>query len=135
MVTVMKIEYLRKVSLEIEIDGNPVRGVTSTRESEPLHFIFGVASGGLSPFEQAIHYKSSGDQVKLSVEAESAPSYFGHIYKQLCSQMVLGIIPESFDITFTITDVKKSEEKEVVQALAQSVGHGCGGGGCDCGCS
>ena len=123
----MKIDYLSKVSLEIEIVGE--------QTSKPLHFIFGVASNGLSPFEQAIHYKSSGDHVELSVEAGNAPHYFGHIYKQLCSRMVLGIIPERFDITFNVTDVQKSDQREIVKALAQSVGHGCGGGGCDCGCS
>jgi len=131
----MKIDYLSKVSLEIERGGEPARLDTSGQAPQPLHFIFGVASNGLSPFEQAIHFKSSGDRFELSVESGNAPSYFGHIYKQLCSQMVLGIIPETFDITFIVTDVKKSDEREIVKALAQAVGHGCGGGSCDCGCS
>ena len=131
----MKIEYLSTVSLEVAPGGGSTQREKRPTAPESLEFIFGIASSGLSPFEQAIQYKSSGDHIEVAIEASKAPNYFGHFYKQLCSYMPLGIIPETFDLTFIVADVKKSEEKDIVKAMAQSLGHGCGGGGCDCGCS
>jgi len=122
----MKIDNLRKITVLMEIEGNqPIR----------LSCVFGIASTGLSSFELDLYQKSAGDILFISVPGTMAAEYFGHLFRQLSQQLNHPVTPQTYEAKVTIVAVEPSDEKEVVKAMAQSLGHSCGGGGCDCGCS
>lgn len=135
LLTTMNIENLCKVTVEIDIKDSFCK--SGKKKDKPIRFdfIYGTARSGLTEFELKLHHKTAGDSIDVSLPGTRAPEYFGHTYKHLHRKVSLGIVPEIFDVSVTIIAVQRSEEREVVKAMAQSLGHGCGGGSCDCGCS
>lgn len=131
----MKIDNLSKVTFEIEINSDTGNVIDDQKSPLRFDFIFGVSSSGLSSFEREVYKKSEGDTISISVPGPLAPEYFGHAYHRIYQLMKFGIVPEVFDLQVRIIAVQQSEEREVIKAMSQSIGHSCGGGGCDCGCS
>ncbi len=122
----MNIDNLSKVTVSIEINGN---GPTC------FDYIFGISSSGLSSFELDLYKKSAGDTLTISIPGTTAPEYFGHLFRHVYQLVNLPVVPQTCDARITIVTVEPSEERDVIKAMAQSLGHSCGGGGCDCGCS
>jgi hypothetical protein len=131
----MNIDNLTKVTVEIQFNTKTAGSAPGVNNTVRFDFIFGVAPSGLSSFERDIYLKSAGDTLSLSVPRTSAPDYFGHLYQHLYHQLKATIMPDVFNLDVSISAVQKSEEREVVKAMSQSLGHGCGGGSCGCGCS
>lgn len=131
----MNIDNLTKVTAEIQFSDKTADSFPGRKSMIRLDFIFGVASSGLSAFEREIYNKSAGDTVSISVPRSLAPEYFGHIYQRLYQHVKSSIIPDVFNLKVSISAVQQSDEREVVKAMTQSLGHSCGGGSCDCGCS
>ncbi len=130
----MIIENLCKVTVKAEIKRplSPGKGDGTVHRFE---FIFGIASDGLSSFERELYKKSTADVVSVSVPKTLAAEYFGHIYQHLSQLFRSSVKPEGLDLSFTVLSVQQSREKEIIQAMSRSLSHGCGGSGCDCGCS
>lgn len=131
----MIINNLSKVNLELRIISSTMG--RSDNQIPPFHIscIVGVAPEGLSPFETIIMQQSPGDTVAASVPRAQSSEFFGHIYKQVCTQLKTSELPEIYDLEINIITAGRCEERDVIKAMAQSLGHSCGGGSCDCGCS
>lgn len=115
------IDNLKKVSLNVNIGRDPGDG----GPEGTFVFIYGVGSTGVTPFEKALFGKQVGDCVAFDMAAAGACESLGHLEKPLAEQT--GIVAPGY-LTVTITDIKRAEDREVVQAMA-------GGGSCsDCGC-
>jgi len=129
----MKIDNLSKVGLEIQFKSS---AAPSTDSGAPiiLDFIYGVASSGLSLLEQKLYQKEVGTSIQMSIPRASAAEAFGHAYTSFCKSLTKRVVPDMLELTITVISVSNAQEREVIQAIAQSVGHGCGGGSCDCGC-
>ena len=131
----MKIENLSTITLETEILHDTSIEDAIRRNPAQFDFILGVASSGLSAFELALHDRSQGETVECEVPGTKAHEYFGHLYKQIFTKASFPILPHSFRVKAHILAVRKSDEKEIVKAMARSLTHSCGSGSCDCGCS
>ena len=131
----MNVDNLTKVTAEIQFSDKTADSFPGRKSMLRLDFIFGVSSSGLSTFEREIYNKCAGDTVSISVPRSLAPEYFGHLYKHLYQHVKSAIIPDVFNLKVSISAVQQSDEREVVKAMTQSLGHSCGGGSCDCGCS
>lgn len=130
----MIIENLSKVTVETEI--NPSAAVGKGDDAvHRFEFIFGIASPGLSSFEQQLYNKSVADVVSVSVPKTLAAEYFGHIYQHLRQLFGSSAEPDVLDLRFTVVSVQQSQGKEIIKAMSRSLAHSCGGSGCDCGCS
>ena len=102
--------------------------MTTQTPPTPFELFYGVGSDGITPFEQALFGKQSGDRVTIMVAAGQSFNIFGHLSCQL-SQALLKEPPYQLDIA--VTEVARAEDRDLIKALAQ--GSSCGGG-CDCGC-
>ena len=124
---------LKKVSLSISVlDGS---GNQNAAEAGELSFVFGAASEGLSPLEAAIADKRQGDSIKMSIPQQEMHEVCGYLLPQLRHLLRLQIIPQVVELGITVKAVEDASQREIVKAVAASVGSGCGGGSCDCGCS
>ncbi len=130
----MIIENLRKVTIKTEVN-SPVSA--GKREDAPLcfAFIFGIASDGISSFERQLYQKSTADVVCVSVPKTQAAEYFGHTYQHLRKLIDSTAESPCLDLRITVVSVQQSRDTEIIQAMSRSLAHGCGGSGCDCGCS
>ena len=118
---------LKKIEMLLEAGTNPqIMDITS--QPVTAQFIFGIASDGLTPFECELADKSPGDVTVLNIIEKQIATMFGHL-----SQLILDNIEvrDSFYLKVKINDIVTPENREVVNAMAESLKHG---GGCECGC-
>lgn len=121
------IQVLKKVTLALLVEN-------AGREAVSFAFIFGVGSGGLCSFENALHDKSPGQKLTLTVSGNEAHDFFGHLLLPLRQVLGLQVMPKTITLHVEITAIHDADNREVVQSLAKA-GSGCGGGGsCGCGC-
>lgn len=109
--------------------------IFSPQPNNLFSFIFGAASDGLNPFETQLAGKGVGETLTMELEQSEMAKTFGHLFGPLKQSMGMVILPQELRLQFTVERVEKGEDREIIQAIASSVGSGCGGGGCDCGCS
>ena len=128
------IQQLKKVKLAI-LAGSEPGNYNLTAIAVEFAFIYGLGAEGLEPFEMVLGDKCVGDEVTLSVTADEAPQFFGRFLRPIRQILGLPLQPPTLFLHMTVTLVADAENREVVQALAQSTGHGGCGGSCDCGCS
>lgn len=126
------VQPMKKLRLQISAASTP--GTAPGGDPVAVEFIYGVASDGLSPFERVLSGKNKGDILSLSVAAGGAQGYFGNILGNIQQLLGLTILPPTIYLTVEIEEILDAENREIVQALAKSLSHGCGGS-CDCGCS
>lgn len=98
-----------------------------------LAFIYGIATHGLCPFEQALQDKGEGETLSFTVAESEAHDFFGHLLFPLCQALGLQIMPKMLFLQVAISAVNVADNREVVQSLAKA-SSGCGGS-CGCGCS
>ncbi len=126
------IENLKKVTLALKvIDGKGndlVAGVKS------FSFVYGSASEGLCPLEIALSEKSTGDAIRIQFVRSEMREICGHLLQPLLGALGLQIMPDQFGLDITIADVADAETREIIQAVAQSVGSCHGEEDCGCGC-
>lgn len=130
----MKVDNLTRVSVDIKMS-DPLQTVTAEPAGNTMEFIFGIGRDGLCPFESQLQYTSVGDTIARSVNSLSGPDYFGHLYPLACGFLDLPEVPGIVDLKISVAEISRPDNREIVEAMARSVGHGCGGGSCDCGCS
>lgn len=93
-------------------------------------FVYGIGTGGLTPFEYLLADKREGDQVSFRLAKTEALHFFGHLLP-----LAAPIFARQEDAFFRvkIDRIQTAEPREIVQAMAESTAHG-HGNGCDCGC-
>jgi hypothetical protein len=119
------IQVLKKVTLSLIVESTGSAPV-------PIEFIYGVASDGLCPFENALHDKREGESLTLTVPTIEAHDFFGHLFLPLRQALGLQIMPQTVTLKVEVTAVNDADNREVVQSLAKA-SSGCGGS-CGCGC-
>lgn len=131
----MHIDNLKKVTLSIK-----AAGIVPKPQTVPLHpasfeFIYGVASSGLCLLESALFQKKINDAIELDINRTNAHEMCGHLLAPLLKEMGMNTLPDSFTLKIVVVDIGMAENREVVQAISQSLSHSGCGGNCDCGCS
>lgn len=96
---------------------------------EPLEFIFGIGTQGLTQFECALDGKQSGDQGSLEINKDEMSDMFGHIIP--CTYL-LPVNAGQFFMHYNIIEITDASSQEIIKAMAKA-GGGCGDG-CSCGC-
>lgn len=126
----LKIGNLKKVTLSVEA-GRTQDSMDLTPQPFQFEFIFGVGTGGLTPFEYELADKSAGDEIFLCLEQGEAHKTFEHLclpfHQHLSDQ------PDSFYLKARVVKVIHAENREVVKAMAGmgSCGdHCCGDDSC-----
>jgi hypothetical protein len=127
------IQLLKKVNLAVMAGREPGR-LTLTSSPVRVEFIYGAAGSGLCPLETALHEKWSGETLVLTVPSGRAQEFFGHLLLPFQQALGIQLMPETLCLQITVTAVQDADNREVVQFLAKSLAHGCGGS-CGCGCS
>ncbi len=125
----MCIENLKKIELDLHVNDQK-EGAGSCR----LAFIYGLSTSGLCPFEAALHQKAVGASLQMVIHKNNLPEFFGHLYPAVCGKLKLPGDVADLVLHVSVKAIETPEDREIIQAMARSVGHGCGGS-CDCGCS
>lgn len=129
------VEPMKKITVTL-LAGTSEGSYGLTPVPVPFDFIYGIGRLGLTPFEQLLEGKIIGDSLSLAVVSGQGYQYFGTLYGSIASNVGIVITPPVIHMNVEITAVAAADNREVVKALAESLGHGGGcGGDCDCGCS
>jgi len=123
----LAVDNLRKVALVLEA-GQAGDEFKPDREPKKIEFIYGLAAGGITPFEKTLYQKSAGDEVITTVNLRYAEEYFGPLSPGILNWLR---VREELAFRVGIRAVSTPADREIVKALA--AGGGCGGS-CDCGC-
>jgi hypothetical protein len=126
------IQPLKKVRLTV-LAGSKVGEYRLTPSPVVFEFLYGIGADGLTPFEMTLGEKKPGDNLTVTVAAGEASMFFGRLLGSIRNLLGLQLFPTTLSLQMTVTAVNDAENREVVQALARSTGHGCDGS-CDCGC-
>lgn len=126
-------EPLKKIRLLL-LAGSGENEFTFTPDPVFLEFIFGLAQTGLSPFEQKILGRRVGDTINIRVDPNDAPTIFGPIWHPILHLAKISIMPRELYLFLEIAEIVDADNREVVKALAGSLGSCGSGGSCGCGC-
>jgi hypothetical protein len=125
------VEALKRVSLLLTA-GTTAGGTDLLSPPQPIEFIYGIGSRGLTGFEYELAGKRAGDEGAITFNEHNRPEIFGHILPcEIQSRLTAG---QGY-VQYRITDIAETTPTEVVRFMAAAVG-GCGSGcgcGCDCG--
>lgn len=127
-----KISNLKKVHVNLSLTDNQKN--TIGVGVKPFAFIYGCASTGLNHLELELADKMEGDELALKIHSSELPAKLGHLLQPIRHALNLQILPQEVNLQISIEKVEKASEREIIQAMAGSLGSGCGGN-CDCGCS
>jgi hypothetical protein len=128
------IQLLKKITLAILAGSEPGK-YSLTATPVVFEFIYGIGAEGLEPFEVVLADKCVGEHVALTLAADEVSQFFGRFLGQIRQLLGLYLLPPALSLQISVTAVVDADNREVVQALAKSTGHGGCGGSCDCGCS
>lgn len=127
------IESLMKVNLTFTAATSPEKKEIPLDHTR-YEFVFGIGSGGLTPFEYELAGKTVGDHIDLHLRDSQMQTFFGHLYPP-----VVGLFldhPELF-LTARINAVETAQGREIIKAMAEMTAHSEGscscGGSCGCG--
>lgn len=104
--------------------GNEALASVTARTS----IVYGVGSGGISPFEKILSQKAAGDRFTLTVAAGSDEAIFSHLNCSIARAIQMA---PPYVMHVVVESVAPASDKEAIRAMARMAG--CGGG-CDCGC-
>lgn len=96
---------------------------------EPLEFIFGIGTEGLTQFECALDGKQPGDKGVIEVDKKNFEEIFGHIIP--CPQS-FPLNAGHFYLHYNIIGISDASSREIIKSMA-AINAGCGDS-CDCGC-
>lgn len=127
------VQLLKKITLSLSAGIGPGKSDTS---GSPLSFafIYGVASDGLCPFENALHDKGERERLVVRIKAADAHEYFGHLCHPLCQILGNQLPDDTIELDIAVTSITDADDREVVQAAARALVHGGCGTSCGCGC-
>ena len=121
---------LKKVGLLLQatvcLEG--IRGMSA----QPFFFIYGVAGGGLCPFEMEVRDRVVGDTFEMNLSPAEMQPFFGHLYQPFLRHLNLPVVPQKLSFTATVASVEEPDERDIIKAMAAAVGGGCHKG-CGCG--
>lgn len=120
-----KIEPLIKVEMLVSAGKRP--SGTELMEPEPVGFIFGIGSSGLTPLERRIEGRRAGENLSIEINKSFIPEFFGHIFP---FPLRLKIPLDPFYLNLKIISAHPAEAREVVRAMAEITA--CSS--CECGC-
>jgi len=130
----MLIDYLKKISLELQLVTEPEEAEQEASTQCRLDFIFGIGQDGLSPLEAALQHKGVGDSLQRDIPRDRLEDFFAHLYPALCKNLRLPAdLSEDLHLNIRLAAIETPGDREIVRAIARTVSHGCGGN-CDCGC-
>ena len=98
-------------------------------------FIFGIGSGGLTPFEYELAEKTTGDEIAFQLREHQRSRFFEHLYPP-----VVGLFLDYAELYLQvrINSVETAEGREIIKAMAEMTARSEGScscdGGCGCGC-
>jgi len=127
------IQQLKRVTLSVLL--LPPRGRDGSAQRAQLQFFYGIAADGLTPFEMALSDKRVGDRLRCELLSGQLGEYFGHLLPAMHRAMGENLVDPLLSLEMEVLAVEDPDNRDLVQAMARSLGHGCGGGSCDCGCS
>jgi hypothetical protein len=124
------VKPMKKLCLSI-VAGAETGSSSFTPDPVTFSFIYGIGTGGMTPFEFALQDRRVGEKLRLEVKQEEAQRFFGRYLGSIAQALGLVLFPHLVHLEITLLEVTTAENAEIVQALAASVG--CGGS-CGCGC-
>jgi hypothetical protein len=127
------IQQLKRVTLSVK-HFHSASGDGSAQSSQ-LRFFYGIAADGLTPFEMALSDKRVGERLRCDLLSAQRGEYFGHLLPVMHRAMGNDPLGPSLSLEVEVLAVEDPDNRALVQAMARSLGHGCGGEHCDCGCS
>lgn len=98
-------------------------------------FVFGIGSGGLTPFEYELAEKNAGDHLDFHLRDSEVRVFFEHLYPPM-----LGVFLDHSELSLSarIISIEKAQNREIIKAMAEMTARSEGscscGGGCGCGC-
>ena len=129
------IKPMMKVNLSFMAGITPDE-MTIPLEHPDFEFIFGIGSGGLTPFEYELADMDTGDSIDIKLQSTDTQRFFEHLYPS-----VRGLFLDRSELFLNvrITDIATAESREIIKAMAEMTARSEGGGGCSggcgCGCS
>jgi hypothetical protein len=127
------IQQLKRVTLSVKHLRTAAGG--GTDQASQLQFFYGIAPDGLTPFEMSLSDKPVGERLRCDLLSGQMGEYFGSLLPALRKALGVDLIGQPFSLEVEVLAVEDPDSRDLVQAMAKSLGHGCGGGSCDCGCS
>ena len=115
-----KIALLKKVHLSLEA-GNSLDSMDLTPSPIRFDFIFGLGSGGLTPFEYELAEREVGETFALAVPKGRIPDMFGHLWPYLPS--FPGDV-ETLYLKVHLIGLSSADQREIIKALAESAESG-----------
>jgi hypothetical protein len=100
------IGHLKKVTLALEWDGRKI----------PYEFIFGIGTGGLSPFEFDLAGKSEGHEGEYHLKRTQLNGLFQH----LTPPLFLCDVPDAFTLKVRVVGIGEADQREVIKAMAEA---------------
>lgn len=123
---------LRKLTLSV-LAGTEHNTSNFTPAPVQLEFIYGIETEH-TPLELAISELQPGESKSVQLPSDELKSFFGSQYDQFIQATTLHLIPPILFLQLTLERSATTSPKEVIQAMAKSIGHGGCGGGCGSGC-
>lgn len=114
--------------------GASAEALTLTPEAVDFKFIFGVATEGITPFENALHEMKMGEEKELQLAGKEVQSFFGQMFGSVRELLGLLLVPEKLVLRCKLVACEDASPTEVVQYMAKVMSHGGCGCGTDCGC-
>jgi len=124
-----KVEPFKKISLCFQTDSKLDAGDLQLPGID-VTFVYGIGSGGLTPFECLLADKPEGADISLRVAKAEETHFFGHL---LPSAAALFAGHAEVSLRARIARIQTAEPREIIRAMADMTAHG-HGSGCDCGC-
>jgi hypothetical protein len=124
-----KVELMQRVKLTFQAGSEDGPADLSLPRVD-FTFIFGIGSGGLTPFESLLDQHTDTEKIAFRLAGSEAGLFFGHLAPPLGS-LFNGRHEAFFDVR--IVGIETPEPREVIRAMAEITAHG-HGAGCDCGC-
>jgi len=126
------IQQLKKVILGVSLrDSLPGQGSPNQARLTLYH---GIAAEGLSGIEMALSGHRQGEKLRFELAHGEFAEFFGPLLPSLRLALGGDLPTPPLVCEVDILEVEDAPHRELVQAMARSLSHGCGGGGCDCGC-
>ena len=124
-----KVELMKRVKLTFQA-GSAAGAADLSLPRADFTFIFGIGSGGLTPFESLLYQHTETEKIAFRLAGSEADLFFGHLAPPLGS-LFQGRHEVFFDVR--IVGIETPEPRDVIRAMAEITAHG-HGAGCDCGC-
>lgn len=128
-----EIQQLKKVTIALTL--HPDVGDAGGGGAARLSFHHGIAAEGLSGLEMALSGHKAGDRLHFASLSEPLGDFFGRQLPLLRAALGGALPKPPLTLEVEVLAVEEASQRDLVQAMARSLAHGCGGGGCDCGCA